>query len=51
MAEFGQIFDYDLTVTLYVYGSIACLAVASTVALWVTRSRDEQPAFRSYRHA
>jgi hypothetical protein len=51
MAEFGQIFDYNLTVTFYIYGSIACVAVASTVALWVTRSRNEQPALLSYRPA
>jgi hypothetical protein len=51
MAEFGQIFDYSLTVSLYVYGSLACLALASTAALWVTRSRGERPALLSYRHA
>ena len=32
MAEFGQIFDYNLTVSLYIYGSLACLAVASAAA-------------------
>jgi hypothetical protein len=51
MAEFGQIFDYNLTVSLYIYGSLACLAVASAAALWVTRSRDNRSALLSYRHA
>jgi hypothetical protein len=50
MAEFGQIFDYNLSVTLYIYGSLVCLTVASAAALWVPRSRDGQPAL-SYRHA
>jgi hypothetical protein len=51
MAEFGQIFDYNLTVSLYIYGSLTCLAVASAAALWVTRSRDNRSAPLSYRHA
>ena len=51
MSEFGQIFDSNLTVALYIYGSLVFAVISSAAALWITRSQDERPALLSYRHA
>jgi hypothetical protein len=51
MSEFGQIFDSNLTVALYIYGSLVFAVISSAAALWVTRSRDDRQILLSYRHA
>jgi hypothetical protein len=44
MSEFGQIFGSNLTVAIYVYGSLAAFAAYAIVAPWLTPVADSWPA-------
>jgi len=42
MAEFGDIFSDQLTTTVFIYGSIACLAIYASAAAWMASRSSER---------